>query len=154
MAAFRIDGHNLEGINEELEDIQGQNTDDDDDSGSDNESEDWEDLDWEMASEEDDVDEVVITPEPHKLVRNGCNSHLLKCAIKDALQSVPGLSKITKKVNDIVNFFHRSNFWYAKLRERTNGLGILTPCTTRWNSLYHCLKRIFKSRPEIVRDLI
>lgn len=156
LAAFRIEGiDNLDGISPELfQIIEEQNEGDAQDENSDdemeedeNEDDDWEDLNLDGELSEEEEEQMV---QERKLVRNGCNSHLLQCAIKDSLNAVPAVLKLTKKVNEIVTFFHRSNFWYNKLRQQIKGLALLKPCTTRWNSLYHCLKRIFKPRSGIV----
>lgn len=79
--------------------------------------------------------------------RNGC---LLQLAIKDAFSECEFASQLLRKVNQVVNYFHRSNFWYTRLRETVGDLSLLKPCTTRWNSQFHCLKRIFgENRQEV-----
>ncbi len=72
--------------------------------------------------------------------RNSCLAHLLQLAIKDALNQEE-VASIIKKVNAIITWFHKSNKYYTALRE-LSGLALVKPCETRWNSTYHCLKRL------------
>lgn len=74
--------------------------------------------------------------------RNSCLAHLLQLAIKDALNE-PRVAALVKKVNALVKWFHKSNKFYTELRKLT-GLGLIKPCDTRWNSFYHCLKRLLR----------
>lgn len=71
--------------------------------------------------------------------RNSCLAHLLQLGINDALK-YPQIAAFIKKVNTIVKWFHKSNKFHTELKE-LSGLGLIKPCDTRWNSLYHCLKR-------------
>lgn len=80
--------------------------------------------------------------------RNSCLAHLLQLGIKDALAQTE-IAAIIKKVNAIVTWFHKSNKHYTALRELT-GLALVKPCDTRWNSSYHCMKRL--TREIITKD--
>ena len=76
------------------------------------------------------------------LKRNACLPHLLQLAIKDAINSSCKVASVIKHVNDIVSFFSKSHKSYNILRKKISGLSLVKPCTTRWNSVYHSLKRI------------
>lgn len=80
--------------------------------------------------------------------RNSCLAHLLQLGIKDALAQTE-IAAIIKKVNAIVTWFHKSNKYYTALRDLT-GLALVKPCDTRWNSSYHCMKRL--TREIITKD--
>lgn len=80
--------------------------------------------------------------------RNSCLAHLLQLAIKDAMSHKED-SAFVKKVNSIVTWFHKTNKYYTSLRE-ASGLALVKPCDTRWNSTYHCLKRL--SREILVKE--
>lgn len=76
----------------------------------------------------------------HVLKRNSCLAHLLQLGIKDALKH-DTVTPVTKRVQSIVAWFNGSNINTAQLAELC-GIGIRTPCVTRWNSLYQCLQRL------------
>jgi hypothetical protein len=83
-------------------------------------------------------------------LRNACLAHLLQLGIKDRINFSKLVKDLIKRINDIVNYFHKSNFWYSKLRKEIQ-ISLLKACTTRWNSQYHCLKRIFGEKRVDVR---
>jgi len=76
----------------------------------------------------------------NRIRRNSCLAHLLQLAIKDALRNKE-VAAIIKKVSTIVTWFHKSDKNNTALRQLCK-LGLVRPCDTRWNSLYHCLKRL------------
>lgn len=100
----------------------------------------------EFSGIDDDMDEIIRAD-----LRNPCLAHLLQLAVKDALRP---MRKLLERVNEVVNFFTRSNHYYDLLREKTGGIGLLKPCPTRWNSLYACLKRIFTEQRKEVSIMI
>lgn len=96
--------------------------------------------------EEDILQGVEMTP-----TRNSCLAHLLQLGVKDAIAGSVYVTNMIKKVNDIVTFFHRSSYFNGKLRKENGDLALVKPCVTRWNSQYHCLKRLLVCKPGRVR---
>jgi len=91
--------------------------------------------------EEPDPDVLLMMAE-FSSTRLPCMAHLLQLAVKDAIQSNPLVKEIKKKLSRTIKFFNKSTFWYRKLKLKYPSL--VKPWTTRWNSLYHCLKRILE----------
>lgn len=84
------------------------------------------------------------------LKRNACLAHLLQLAVKDAITKCSFMVSISKKINDVVTFFHNSPKWTAKLKMRTNDLSLIRPVVTRWNSLYLSLQRILRKDSQVL----
>jgi len=89
--------------------------------------------------------EALSSMSNHTFRRNGCLAHLLQLGIKDAVAASLTVKTVTKKLTEVVSFFHRSPKWSSKLKAITNGMVLIRPCTTRWNSLYLCLSRMLLS---------
>lgn len=89
---------------------------------------------------------VVAITADYGAIRNSCLAHLLQLAVKDALSSSEYVTKMVDRTNSVVTFFHRSSHYNAKLLEETGGLGLVKPCVTRWNSQYHCMKRMLVAK--------
>jgi hypothetical protein len=101
---------------------------------------------------DDDQDEIehLLNKIILTMTRNACLAHLIQLAVKNALSSSDFVTTLLKKLNEIVLFFKRRDFWYSKLKAKTNNIFLLLPCVTRWNSQYHCIKRIFgENRQEV-----
>jgi len=113
--------------------------------------------DSEMDTETEDfpVEDIPTQIEYHNKTfkRIGCLAHLIQLAIKDALWEKGIVKNTVKKIGDIVKYFHKSDKWYMNLRKRIGGLSLVKPCATRWNSLYHSLKRIIGEHREKVSSI-
>jgi hypothetical protein len=79
------------------------------------------------------------------LPRRPCHSHLLQLGVNNALTKNVFVKTICSKLNNIVSYFRRSTHAYSQLRGKTGGLGLVRPCSTRWNSMYHTLKRVSRA---------
>lgn len=77
-----------------------------------------------------------------KVVRKGCLAHLLQLTIKDAIGCNNTVLSLCKKVTKIVTRMNQSPKLTDKLRNATDGLILVKPCPTRWNSMYDALRRI------------
>lgn len=97
------------------------------------------------------VEEDILEGVNNNPTRNSCLAHLLQLGVKDAIAGCDYVTNMIKKVNDIVTFFHRSSYFYGQLRKQNGDLALVKPCVTRWNSQYHCLKRLLVSKPGRVR---
>ncbi|XP_035713793.1 uncharacterized protein LOC118438118 [Folsomia candida] len=101
---------------------------------------------WFHQPDEENEDESLPNVQncgfPSALPRNSCLAHLLQLAIRDAISENDFVVSLIKDVNGIVRFFHKSTHYYSKLKKINGDLSLIKPCTTRWNSQYHCLKRI------------
>jgi len=101
----------------------------------------------ELVLDEDNIEEsssaeAALEEMDTGLNRNPCLAHLLQLAIKDAIRESEPVTDLIKRANSIVNFFTKSNHYYTKLKEINGNMSLIKPCTTRWNSQFHCLKRI------------
>jgi hypothetical protein len=124
---------------------------------------DWEDEDSELESVELEMDEELMNldmvgideediTEVPGVCRNSCLAHLLQLAIKQPFTLNTYVRKLIGKVNSIVAFFSRSTHWRAKLKNKSGGLRLIKPCSTRWNSQYHCIKRMCRKIKGNVED--
>jgi len=75
--------------------------------------------------------------------RNPCLAHLAQLAIKDSLGEVDEVLVLLKKINGMITWFFANKQQYGELCESTK-LSLVRPCVTRWNSTYHCLKRLLR----------
>lgn len=71
-----------------------------------------------------------------------CLAHLLQLAIRDSLKC-PIIQNVCKKLQSIVRWFSRSNHFYTKLKDVTKN-ALISPCETRWNSMFLSLERFLK----------
>lgn len=111
-----------------------------------------EDIEWcdvvesNIHEDENELVELTLSWPPNvssnETITNGCLAHLLQLAVKDGIKTSPFVVQIIKKVNDIVKFLQKSTKLYSELRKKTNGLGLVKPCATRWTSTFQCLRRI------------
>lgn len=86
------------------------------DINPDNTDSEWGDL---QGDHQDDEETIQMDS---TIERNGCLSHLLQLAVKDAFSECTLATELIQKVNRVVNFFHKSNFWYNQLKEKVNNL--------------------------------
>lgn len=112
--------------------------------------EEGEDDDEELLDIEEIVKEMIQTPQVEvdqllgaaEVERNTCHSHLAQLAVNNAIKGSKFVTDLVAKVNTLVTFFTRHSHIYSKLKEKTGGLCLLKPVDTRWNSQYHCFKRL------------
>jgi hypothetical protein len=109
------------------------------------EDEEWDNL---IEDQEEEVC-LVLAKVLQFMQRNPCLAHLIQLAIKDSLTLSEFVTKLIRRINEIVKFFHRRSSWYSKLRSQNGNVSLLLPCVTRWNSQYHSLKRIFGEKRKV-----
>lgn len=73
-----------------------------------------------------------------------CFAHLLQLAANDSIKQSTIASHVVRRVNAIISFFRKTNYWYDKLKSKGKGLCLIKPGTTRWSSTYHAMNRITK----------
>jgi hypothetical protein len=62
------------------------------------------------------------------------------------------LKDIAEEAIKITTFFHRSEFWYGKLKDEQNiiyrgkYIALISPNDTRWNSHFFCFSSILKTK--------
>ncbi len=105
---------------------------------------------FELSEERDqDIQNGILSWDHAQLVRNGCLAHLLQLAVKDSIKSCNLVSKLIKKVNDVVTFFTRAAMWKEALLLETGNLTLVKPIETRWNSAYMSIERILREDKKV-----
>ena len=70
-----------------------------------------------------------------------CSAHLMQLAVKDSLKKNVWAKKIEQIVRKLTSFFNKSTSHTNKLKKLA-GVKLVKIGETRWNSLYHAIKRI------------
>ncbi|CAG7826877.1 unnamed protein product [Allacma fusca] len=77
------------------------------------------------------------------IVRLGCVNHAIQLVVKECLLKNPTAVSIQSKMDKLVAFFNRSNYWHKKLVKRTTK-GLIKIGDTRWNGFLHSLCRLLE----------
>lgn len=70
-----------------------------------------------------------------------CTAHLMQLAVKDAIKNNNWVKGIESMIKKLTAYFNKSSKSSHKLRKLTN-LKLIKIGETRWNSLYHAIKRL------------
>lgn len=98
---------------------------------------------------DENIQNAILSWDHAQLVRNGCLAHLLQLAVKDSIKSSNLVSKMIKKVNDVVTFVTRSALWKEALKLETGNLTLVKPIETSWNSAYMSIERILRDDKKV-----
>lgn len=102
--------------------------------------------DWNDGTDDANV-EVTLTEGMQEwmgasLKRNSCLAHLLQLGLNDTLKKDNPIKLLIAESTKIVSFFGRSPKFSDMLKQRTNGMTLIKPCVTRWNSTLYSLERL------------
>lgn len=93
----------------------------------------------EYDTEYEDISEII---KPSSLEQASCVAHSLQLVVKDGLAADATAGALICRLNDMITFFSRSNYWTKQLKLKTTGVDIRKHGTTRWNSLLYALEQV------------
>jgi hypothetical protein len=94
---------------------------------------------------------VRLRRDHRKIVWLPCFAHQMNLCVADVLRSFPALNCSLQTGIKITEFFNRSTFFLAKLRDKQKALlgkyvSLAKPCDTRWNSFHRCAESFLQSK--------